>query len=242
MSGDGGVRGSRGDGGDLESLRRAFAGGPSQPPVPADCPAPESIWLAVHGELPADALRHVIDHLAACPACTEEWRLAVAFEHPQADQGADTAAAPEPERRRRRPLAAWVAASGMAAALLIGVQVLRAPAPAPALRGGLAPAAAPRLPLAPRPLLLMETGCQAPSRSSCLLSWKGPPGVLYDVVVRTRSGVVVAQATELAVKVYQVPDTALAKLPAGSVLSWQVTATGPGRLSATSQIETFSVH
>jgi hypothetical protein len=239
MSGDGDVRGGRGDdggGGDLESLRRAFAGGPSQPPAPADCPAPETIWLAVHGELPADALRHVVDHLAACPACTEEWRLAVAFERPQALQGGDTAAAPEPERRRRRPLAAWVAASGMAAALLIGIQVLRAPAPAPAVRGGLARAAA------PRPPLLTEIGCQALSRSSCSLSWTVSPDASYDVVVYTRSGRIVAHAEKLRVNFYQVPAAQFTGLTAGSVLSWQVTATVPGRPSATSQIETFSLH
>ncbi len=188
----------------------------------------------MHGELPAGALRAAIDHLAGCPTCAEEWRLAVAFESPPAVDG-ETYAAPEPERRRRgrRHLAAWLAASGMAATLIAGAGIL-VRAPVPVLRGGPAPAAA------PTPPILLETGGQPVNRDTCFLHWTGAQGASYDVVVRTPSGRVVAHAEGLTVKFYQVPDAKLADLPAGSVLTWQVKATGLGGSSA-SPTETFSL-
>jgi hypothetical protein len=220
-------------GGDLEALRQAFAAGSTLPPAPADCPEPGTIWLAVRGELPAGALREVVDHLAACPPCTEEWRLAVAFERPQEDAAA--ASAPAARHGRFRPLALRLAAAGSAAALFVAGLLLRTPVPVPVLRGGAPPAASS---MAPR---LVETGGRALSRQSCLLHWSGPPGAVYDLVVRTRSGRTVARASGLAVPFYRVPAAELAGLPPGTVLEWQVSAALPGGRGAASKIETFTL-
>jgi hypothetical protein len=220
----------------LEELRRAFAAEPGLAPVPAECPPPESIWLAARGQLPAKALRELLDHVAACPSCTEEWRLARDFEKAEEAPGegavtpgeeasswAETAG--QPARRRVSPLVAWRAAAGAAAALLIGllvVLVARGP-------GSMAPA---RLALRGLPALapprLGAAGCEAPSRERCFLHWSGPAGARYAVLVSTLSGRRVAEARGLSIPSFRVPAFLLASFPPGTVLGWQVTAERPG--------------
>src|SRR4051794_18967508 len=99
----------------LARLRAAFA-----PPDPAadtrSCPPPETIWSAVRGELEPRALRELLDHVAACPACAEDWRLAVEVNRQQqADEAAVTPGKVLPGKvlpgrfGRWRPLAASAA-------------------------------------------------------------------------------------------------------------------------------------
>jgi hypothetical protein len=227
----------------LEELRRAFAAEPGLAPVPAECPPPESLWLAARGQLPPDALRALLDHLAACPSCTEEWRLARAFEEapgegevaPGEEAPGEAIPAGQPAgqaaRRPSRPLAAWMAAAGAAAALLAGlliVPVARGPgsmAPARTALRGLPALASPRLGAA---------GCEASSRERCLLHWSGPAGARYAVEVSTLSGRRVASARGLSTPSFQVPASPLAVFPPGTVLSWQVTAERPGFRSSSS--------
>jgi hypothetical protein len=214
---------------DLEALRRAFAAGPSMAPAPAECPSPATIWMAVRGELPADELRTAIDHLASCPACTEEWRLARSFG--ELSEPAAAASEPQPPPRwQLRTLTVWLTAAGLAAALGVGGLLWRAPLPA--LRGGPAAPSAPRLVAAagePRP------------RERCVLRWAGPEGARYDVEVRTLAGRRVSQVRGLAVGSYLVPAAHLAPLAPGTVLAWQVSATLPdGRRSVSNG--TFTLH
>ena len=58
-------------------LREAFAA--STGTAAAGCVAPETIVDALRGTLPPERVRAVVEHTAACPACAEDWRLAVAF-------------------------------------------------------------------------------------------------------------------------------------------------------------------
>jgi hypothetical protein len=214
--------------GDLEALRRAFASGSVVPPAPEECPDPGTIWLAVRRELPARRLRGVVEHLAACPSCTEEWRLALAFEG--SPDEAEAAQEPEPAwwRGLVHPLPVWLAAAGTAAALFIGTVLLRAPVPV--LRGGPAAVSAPQL-----------VAADARSRESCLLLWSGPPGAVYDVEVRTPSGHVVSRARGLTTGRYQVPAADLAPFPPGTVLRWQVSATLPGGRRSVSKVGTLTL-
>ena len=39
------------------------------------CPAPQVLWHAARGDLRPDAMGEVLDHLAVCGACTEDYRL-----------------------------------------------------------------------------------------------------------------------------------------------------------------------
>jgi hypothetical protein len=79
------------------------------------CPAPQVLWHAARGDLRADAMGEVLDHLALCGACTEDYRLVrqVAQEEPR------TAAAPGLLAR----LAAAIVAPAPALAYLVLVCV-----------------------------------------------------------------------------------------------------------------------
>lgn len=62
---------------DLEArLRAAFQAIPEGKAPSESCPAPEKIWAAVHMELPQSERRELVDHLASCPFCAEDWRIA----------------------------------------------------------------------------------------------------------------------------------------------------------------------
>jgi hypothetical protein len=62
---------------DLEArLRAAFQAIPEGEAPSESCPAPEKIWAAVHMELPQAERRELVDHLASCPFCAEDWRIA----------------------------------------------------------------------------------------------------------------------------------------------------------------------
>ena len=111
----------------LARLRAAFAA-PDPAADPRAARLAETLWSAVRGELAPQPLRELLDHVALCAACAEDWRLAVEVNRQQA---AETRA-PSPGKvlpgrfGRWRPLAA---AAALAAALLIAVAVWRAEAP-----------------------------------------------------------------------------------------------------------------
>src|SRR5438128_10363716 len=109
---------------ELAKLRAAFTAPAAAAPAPEDCPSPETIWAAVRGELPPQALREVVDHTARCAACAEDWRLAVEVDRQAAGQTAETAPGKVIVGRfgRFRPFAA---AAALAAGLLIAVGVYR---------------------------------------------------------------------------------------------------------------------
>jgi hypothetical protein len=65
-------------------------------------------------------------------------------------------------------------------------------------------------------------------RSQCVLRWSpGRPGSRYDVRVATEALEPVATGRGLGVAEYRVPDEALASLPGGTKLLWQVEALLP---------------
>jgi anti-sigma factor RsiW len=127
---------------DLESMRTAFAQ-PDDPGDRASCPDDGEIWDAVHGALPADRLREVVDHVATCAACAESWRIALQLERrdPAAafadDRAADATDAGTGTGIGRATLAAtrrrprfWLfggAAAAAAAAILAAVGITRQP-------------------------------------------------------------------------------------------------------------------
>ena len=119
---------------EIARLREAFAADCDEPApgsVPssgeAPCPAPERIWDALDGALGPEELREVVDHVAVCPACAEEWRLAAAFRDELSDEaaGAEESDPPEPAdlaaaRGRRLQVRSWLAAAAVAV-LALGV-------------------------------------------------------------------------------------------------------------------------
>lgn len=48
-------------------------------PAVSPCPSPEEIWAAVTLECSPEKRREIIAHVAKCPACAEDWRVAQSF-------------------------------------------------------------------------------------------------------------------------------------------------------------------
>ncbi len=203
---------------ELERLRAAFAF-PDAAPNPATCPAPEAIWNAVRGELPPRELREVVEHTAACAACAEDWRLAVEVEK---QSTATRTEAPAPVagnviRGRFGPWRTWTAAAALAAGLLIAVGVYRT--------GGFAPQE-PTYREAPGAAVhsLLAEG-QALPRQGAVLRWSPLAGAAsYDVRISTDDLTLVDTAQGQTGTEYRIPESALAALPAGTKLLWQVEA------------------
>jgi len=213
---------------DLEALRRAFAAVPAVAPAPESCPPAERFLAAVHGELPPAELRELVEHVAGCPACAEDWRLAVALEKSPGEVPETVHDAPWPRsaRHRVRRVAAWWASAAAAAPLAVATFLARAPVPA--LRGEKPPE--------------LLTAADVLPRDACLLRWSGPAGAVYDLDVHTQIGMSVFKVRELRGTSYYVPASALAALPPGTPLDWQVAATLPGGHRLTSRIGKFILH
>jgi hypothetical protein len=205
---------------ELASLRKAFATGSQHTPEPAACPAPEKIWDAVQGALPADEVREIVLHTAVCAACAEDWRLARTL---QTEDAAGAAAAPPAPLRfapRFNRLRNWGLAAAAALALVfVGLQWFQKPLPptgsTDTYRGS-------QLTIQSR----VADG-QALPRDRFLLQWSAPAGAPagtgYAVKVSTEDDLrVLASTDDLKATEYLVPASALAGLPAGVRLLWEV--------------------
>lgn len=209
---------------DLAALRAAFQTCGSPALDPESCPKPEGILLAVRGELPADELRAVIDHMATCPACAQDWRLAVAFEQElsQPVQKPDRGQVQKPTRELSKAPPAWrpLAVGALAAAAALALAAIGLP-----WRDWIKPS--PPVYRAPERAAihsLIEEGAALPAESF-VLSWTAVPGAAtYEIDVTTEALAEVASTKNLATPQFQVPASALAGLPPGTRLYWQAAA------------------
>ncbi|HEX3529310.1 MAG TPA: hypothetical protein VH988_19810 [Thermoanaerobaculia bacterium] len=215
---------------ELASLRQAFAAHLEQTD-PAPCPAPETIWDAVHGKLPADGVRESVQHVATCATCAEEWRLARTL-RTLSEQQEQTAAAPlaaplpfTPRQRQRGQWRQWrnwgLAAAAALALAVVGVQWFQKP---PEYRGERAAVHS------------QVADGKALPREHFLLKWSvpTPAGATYCIQVSTEDLRVVANAEGLKAPEYQVPARALAGLSSGAKLFWKVDADLPSGSHLTS--------
>jgi hypothetical protein len=207
-------------------LRAAFAA-----PLPAaesaadaaSCPAPERVWEAVHGGLPASEMREVVEHVALCAACAEEWRLAMAL-----GAGGEAGRSAEAAALRRPGPRLWL---GVAAVLLtgvLGVQVYRTQQERtqPPVN---------RQPVQERIQTLVPESTPL-SRADCLLRWTPVRGARsYDVVVRAADLTPVVAARDLIPSELRVEPSALRGVKPGQKIFWQVTANldGGGQTTST---------
>jgi hypothetical protein len=210
---------------ELASLRQAFASS-SQPAPVAVCPAPEKIWDAVHGTLPADEVREIVQHTAVCAACAEDWRLA----HTLQSQEPATDAAPAPLRFAPRSASFHrlrtfgLAAAAALALVFVGVQYFQKPPQQPGPQQSTTYREASQIKLESR----VPEGMPL-DRDHFVLRWTVPaPGATYVVRVTTEEDTrLVASAEGLTAAEYQVPASALQGIPAGSRLLWRVEADVP---------------
>ncbi|MFL6258562.1 MAG: zf-HC2 domain-containing protein [Thermoanaerobaculia bacterium] len=199
----------------ISRWRAAFAE-PDAAPDPASCPTPETLWSAVRGELPPERMREVVDHVAACASCAEDWRLAAELRRDEEKAATVPGKVIQGRFGQWRPLAA---AAALAAGLLIAVGVYRTnqPLPEPTYR---------EVQHAGIRSLLPEG--QALPRQAAVLRWSPLAGaVSYDLEVSTEDLRPVATAKGQAATEYRIPESALKGLPSGARLLWQVDAVRP---------------
>ena len=202
---------------ELALLRAVFAASSDVSELET-CPAPETIWAAVQGELTPGELRQVLEHTAACAACAEDWRLAAEL---QRQSAATAAAAPGKVLQGRfgrwRPL---TAAAALAAGLLIAVGIYRT--------GGFGPQEPTYREAGDEAIRSLLAEDQALPRQGAALRWSPVAGAeAYDVRISTEDLRLVLTAEGQKAASYRIPGSALASLPSGSKLLWQVDAVFP---------------
>ena len=199
---------------ELARLRAAFAAPGGQAPEPEACPPSDTIWLAVRGELPPDELRAIVDHIATCPACAEDWRIAKAFEEEAqvAAPAVPTTARPKTATLRQR---AWMAVAATILVAVVGFQIrgTRPPERQPDFRSGQGQIVE----------MLVPEGA-ALSRRDFILSWKGlPEAASYDLRVTDAQLNTLYEADGVTATTHTVPESAMAGLAPGTKLYWTVT-------------------
>jgi len=194
------------------------------------CADDEEIWAASRGELPVERTSDLLAHSMECPSCARSFQMAAALAEEAGIAEADGERIGE--HHRPNPAGRWWL-MGLAAAALLTIVILP-----PVLRRGTSPP--------------MDGGFREPegtsirsqldetvpvSRAHFVLRWSGgPEGTLYDVEVATEDLQVVYHAGELAGTEHQVPEAALAGIPAGATLLWRVDAVLPDASHASSVV------
>jgi hypothetical protein len=209
---------------EITRLREAFAAS-NTAPDPSLCPSAETIWDAARGTLPASGLGAVLDHVASCASCAEDWRLAVAFEE-EASRGQIAPVVPlrRPLIERWRPALVALAASLLLA--VVGLQL------GPWSRGPQEPTYREGERAGVRSLIAEGQGLP---QERFVLRWSPVPGAAsYTVLVSTEDLKVLATAEDVSGTQYQVPGSALEGLAPGTPILWQVKAVLPDGSAQTS--------
>lgn len=199
---------------EVERLRRAFTALSATARPMDDCPEPERLWQAARGELAPGDLRDVIDHTSRCDACAEAWRLAANL----ADQAPVRQASPRP--RVAAPQWWRLAAAAAVVAAAVGVFQLHDVAnrrPYSDFRDASGYGIVSAVP-----------ADEALPRDAFVLRWRLEPaveGARYDIWVTVDDLTPVAKKQDLETPEFQVPAAALAEMPSGTKLLWQVKAT-----------------
>jgi hypothetical protein len=188
------------------------------------CPEPDHIWQAVRGELPPEEVRNIVDHVAVCASCAEDWRIAVAFEKESQAQQEEAVVYSFPTRRFQP----WIAAAAAALVLTVGGVYFRQtqkPVQTAEYRG--------------EKTEIRSLAGETRPLQAFALSWTPVAGAeSYDLLVTTAELDTVADPKGLTTTQYQVPATALVDLPAAAQLHWRVTAVFPD--GSRKQSQTFT--
>lgn len=197
-------------------------------------PSPERIHDAVSGALPPAEVRALVEHIAACADCAEDWRIARELEaeaeedavSPAVFERREAAAHPAaPGRPRWAGLTRWGAVAAAAVVALLAAAVWLTPDrwplgvdEPPVYRQAEDAEAIRSLVPAEEPL----------PRDEAVLAWAGgPEGSTFDLLVSTEELEPVAEASGLEEPRYRIPPEDLADLPPGAEILWRVEAVGP---------------
>lgn len=165
---------------------------PVLPPVPA-----ETVWRAVHGELPPETLGPLLERLQVDADLQVAWQLA-------REMGAE----PERSAPRLPRWAPWVVA--LAAGLLLVLWSVRpGPVPSDAWRGE--PVVQTTLP-----------GRGALPRDQFVLVWEMPAGARANVELRDANLDLLGESGWIDASTWEVPPEMLIGVPAGGEVVWRV--------------------
>ena len=176
------------------------------------CPPSDRIWLAVRGELPPDELREIVDHIATCPACAEDWRIAMVFE----EESRAAPAPPIPVRSRSATSRhrVWIALAASILVAVVGFQIIPKP----------------EVPEQEERYRGEEIGIhsliegQSLPREAFILRWTPMDGAeAYNLEVQTAYLDPLFRAEGLTTTFCQVPPDKLARLQSGDKVHWKVT-------------------
>ena len=197
-----------------ERLRERFIDPAQGASSREDCPEAERISRAARGEAPFDEVQALLDHAASCAACTVAWRLA------------RESALAQGETVKARRITPWqrpVLRYAAAAVIVVAVAgvALREWSRRPADEAGFRTTGEAAIRTA------IPDGGELP-REAFLLRWTpGPAGTRYTVLVSDERLTPIAEGANVVATEYLVPEAALAGLPSGARVLWQVRATLP---------------
>ena len=173
----------------------------------------DRVWRALDGTLEAEERRELVDRLAADPALAEAWRVArelCAAGGLDADARVAPARQPTPGWQR-----GWLAAAAVVLAAIGAVLVFQRVRPADETF---------RTPEGYSVESLIGGDATLP-RTEFRLRWTpGPTDTRYQVRVTTEDLRVLAVAADLPAPEYVVPAEALAPVPSGTRVLWQIDA------------------
>jgi len=204
---------------DIARLREAFASlGSKDTSDPVDA---ERIFDAVHGNGSPEERQAVIEQLLTNPAAAQAWRLAREMPpETAADGGLESA----PQESKRPAAWKWMSvAAGAVLAVGVAWQVTQLrEAEEPAYRG-----------VESRAIASALQGADL-SRAEPVLRWSGIEGARYRVRVLTADLQVLEESEETPAPEYSLSSQALARIPPGGQILWQVDARIPGEVVITS--------
>lgn len=206
------------DMGQIETLQQAFTSMPAGERC-EDCPDPGRLWAAVRLELPAEERRRIVQHLAVCTACAEDWR--VTWKLSQEQQGTEAPSngelIPGPWTRIQEAWPQVAAAALVVLAVGTGGFVFHK-APESSFRGHSEQTAQQAEGVTPDGAVL--------PRDEFVLRWPATEGAEYELLVMTESGVRLATKSGLRESEFRVPLEKLGEVPSGTQLHWHVTVFG----------------
>lgn len=218
---------------DDNTLREAFASLADDARPRVGCPPPERLWAAIEGDLPVDERHRLVDHIATCPSCAEDWRAAYRM-------GARPPAWWKPILRAVRKVLpstpTWLpqasaALTGVAALVVAAVMV---PRWIPGTETTSSTDLASNQWLLDDEVYRGENGIEAIGsatallpRDQCWLKWSKVEGALYDLTVRTRSDELITRVHGLEKPEYHVLSEDLHDVAPGEPLVWFVDAVLP---------------
>lgn len=213
----------------IESLQQAFTS------IPAgtrseDCLEPARLWAAVKLELPAEERRRIVQHVAACAACAEDWRVTwKLWQEQRRSEDRDPSngeVIPGPWTRFKSAFPQVAAAPQLVAAALVVLAVgvggmVFHQAPESSYRGDSDKATQLTEGVTPDGAVL--------PRDEFVLRWPAIEGAEYKLVVMTEDASTLEKESGLFEPEFRVPPEALHNLSSGSTVHWQIEAVDPVR-------------